>query len=73
MAQNAPFLGLEGLNTWRLSMKVGDLVQNWADGVGVLIRKVSDFDGDVWWLVQWLDGQRDTLNERLMEVISESR
>ena len=54
-------------------MKVGDLVQNWADGIGVLIRKVSDFDGDVWWLVQWAHGERDTLNERLMEVINASR
>tara|TARA_R100001129_G_scaffold91644_2_gene62527 strand:- start:1087 stop:1251 length:165 start_codon:yes stop_codon:yes gene_type:complete len=54
-------------------MQVGDLVQNWADGIGVLIRKVSDFDGDVWWLVQWAHGERDTLNERLMEVINASR
>ncbi len=54
-------------------MKPGDLVQNWADGVGILIRKVNDMDGDVWWLVQWSNGQRDTLNQRLMEVINESR
>ena len=54
-------------------MQAGDLVQTWPSIVGVLIRKVNDMDGDVWWLVQWANGQRDTLNERLMEVISASR
>jgi hypothetical protein len=54
-------------------MKVGDLVQTWPSLVGVLIRKINDMDGDVWWLVQWTNGARDTLNERLMEVISASR
>ena len=54
-------------------MKPGDLVQTWPSTGGVLIRKVNDMDGDVWWLVQWSNGERDTLNERLMEVINESR
>ena len=54
-------------------MKVGDLVQTWPSLVGVLIRKINDMDGDVWWLVQWANGARGELNERLMEVISASR
>ena len=56
-------------------MKVGDLVKNGIDGecFGIIIRQVNAFDGDVWWLVQWAHDQRDTLNERLLEVISESR
>ena len=54
-------------------MQAGDLVQTWPSIVGVLIRKVNDMDGDVWWLVQWANGQRDTLNERLMEVVSANR
>ena len=54
-------------------MKVGDLVETFPSTYGVLIRKVNDMDGDVWWLVQWFGGQRDTLNERLMEVLNASR
>ena len=54
-------------------LKVGDLVQTWPSLVGVLIRKINDMDGDVWWLVQWSNGTRAELNERLMEVISASR
>ena len=54
-------------------MKVGDLVETFPSTYGVLIRKVNDMEGDVWWLVQQFDGHRDTLTERLMRVISESR
>jgi len=57
-------------------MKVGDLVKqvSW-DGVGILVDLVSDdpIVRERYWLVQWSNGARDTLRERFLEVINESR
>jgi len=56
-------------------MKVGDLVSSCQGRVGILVDLVSD-DPIVctkWWLVQWSDGGRETIRERFLEVVNESR
>ena len=51
-------------------MKVGDLVRC-LHHVGVLVKVVSPGDGpnERYWLVLWNGGVRDTINERMLEVI----
>ena len=60
-------------------MKVGDLVQ-WklpcgtrSGSVGVLVEKVADCTSAVnrFWVVQFLDGHRDTTREHFMVAINE--
>ena len=48
-------------------MKVGDLVRNTIDGVGLIIGIASEYDGDTWFKILWMDGTRSTLNRRLLE------
>ena len=59
-------------------MKVGDLVQEMGAGVeriALVIRCLHSGENPhhTHWLVQFLDGTRDTLRESYLEVISESR
>ena len=60
-------------------MKVGDLVR-WKpskvtriEHAGLLVRLVSEYDGERFWLTQWTDGTLDTIRARMLEVINESR
>ena len=63
-------------------MQVGDLVQ-WkhsfqpsgsrSGSVGLLIKKIEAADSEEWgwhWVVQFLDGTRETTREHFMEVVS---
>ena len=54
-------------------MKVGDLVKC-LDYIGVLVRVVSPGDGpdERYWCVLWTHdgGTLDTINERMLEVVS---
>ena len=61
-------------------MKVGDLVRWKAskvtgiEQVGLLVRLVTEYDRERFWLTQWTDGTRDTIRERMLEeVVNESR
>ena len=58
-------------------MKVGDLVKGRGlfDGrLGIVLRVLFPAPvGDRYLLIQWNGGVLDTLNERLLEVINESR
>ena len=57
-------------------MKVGDLVKC-LHHIGGIVKMVSPGDGpnERYWLVLWNHdgGTLDTLNERMLEVINESR
>ena len=60
------------------SMNVGDLVKgrlSLGGRIGMIIKVVSDdpIVGEKFLLVQWHGGVRDTLNQRLLEVINASR
>ena len=61
-------------------MKVGDLVRWKAskvtgiEQVGLLVRLVTEYDRERFWLTQRTDGTRDTIRERMLEeVVNESR
>ena len=59
-------------------MRVGDLVKgrlSLGGRIGIIIKVVSDdpIVGERVLLVQWSGGVRDTLNDRLLEVVNESR
>ena len=55
-------------------MKIGDLVRLIALGdVGVLVRLVSEYDGESFWLIRWTDGTMETVRHHMLEVISETR
>jgi len=61
---------------WRLSVKVGDLVQHkfYMDGVGIILRREVDEDSvlGAYWVVQWKDEAHYTAESDL-EVVSASR
>ena len=55
-------------------MKLGDLVRVIAHGdVGMLVRLVSEYDGESFWLIRWTDGTMETVRHHMLEVISENR
>ncbi len=60
-------------------MKVGDLIRWKASKVtaptqvGLLVRLISEYDRERFWLTQWTDGTLDTIRERMLEVVNESR
>jgi hypothetical protein len=60
-------------------MQVGDLIR-WKpskvtgiEQVGLLVRLISEYDRERFWLTQWTDGTLDTIRERMLEVVNESR
>lgn len=58
-------------------MQVGDLVRgrlSLGGRIGIVLKAFTfDVRDDTYLLVQWKGGVLDTLNERLLEVVNESR
>ncbi len=57
-------------------MKVGDLVEgrlSLGGRMGLAVKVVSAVGVERFWLIRWNDGTLDTLSQRLLEVVSESR